>query len=80
MIAQIGIALLGVTAIWLSQSRQEHLRRYACLFGLAGQPFWFWAAFDAQQWGIFAICFLYTLSWARGFKQHWIDAARKEQA
>lgn len=76
MIAQIGIALFGVTAIWLSQSRHAHMRRYACIFGLAGQPFWFWSAFSAQQWGIFALCVLYTLSWARGFKLHWIDAAR----
>lgn len=72
MIAQIGIALFGVVAIWLSQSTHEHQRRYACLFGLASQPFWFWSAYTAQQWGIFALCALYAASWLRGFYQHWI--------
>ncbi|MFT0547445.1 hypothetical protein ACMHYO_14080 [Allopusillimonas ginsengisoli] len=77
MIGQIGIALFGVTAIWLSQSKQETHRKYACLFGLAGQPFWFWAAWSAEQWGIFALCILYTASWAKGLKSHWIDHARR---
>lgn len=77
MIGQIGIALFGVTAIWLSQSKEEGRRKYACLFGLAGQPFWFWAAWSAEQWGIFALCVLYTASWAKGFKLHWLDHARR---
>lgn len=72
MLAQIGIAIFGVAAIWLSQARSISQRRYACLFGLAGQPFWFWSAWSAEQWGIFLLCILYTLSWARGFRNHWI--------
>lgn len=36
MIDQIGITLTGVTAIFLTQSKHEWLRRYACLFGLDG--------------------------------------------
>lgn len=69
---QIAIAFTGVTAIFLSQSKSERLRKYACLFGLASQPFWFYATFTAQQWGIFALCFLYTFSWARGVWNFWI--------
>lgn len=76
MIAQIGIALFGVIAVWLSQSPDEGKRRYACIFGLAGQPFWFWAAFSTKQWGILALCFLYTVSWARGFKLSWIGRGK----
>jgi hypothetical protein len=26
----------------------------------------------AQQWGIFALCFLYTFSWVRGFRNNWM--------
>lgn len=73
MIAQIAIALLGVTAIWLSQSASARLRRYACLFGLTGQPFWFWSAISAEQWGIVILCCFYTVAWARGVWTHWIS-------
>lgn len=73
MIAQIGIALLGVTAIWLSQSKVSSTRRFACLFGLAGQPFWFWSAISAQQWGIVLLCCFYTVAWARGVRTNWFS-------
>lgn len=72
MIDQLGIALTGVTAIFLTQSKREWLRRYACLFGIAGQPFWFWSAITAKQWGITALCCLYTFAWAKGVWQHWL--------
>lgn len=75
MIAQLGIALLGVTAIWLSQSADQQRRKFACLFGLAGQPFWFWSAISAEQWGIFVLCCFYTVAWARGVKTNWLPAA-----
>lgn len=74
MIEQFAIALTGVTAIWLSQSRSVKARRFACLFGLAGQPFWFWAAISAQQWGIVVLCCFYTVAWARGVWTNWIAA------
>jgi len=74
MIDQIAIGLFSVTAVFLSQDRRAHVRRYACLFGLAAQPFWFYATYIAGQWGIFALSFLYTLSWLRGFRVHWGSA------
>lgn len=70
---QIGIALTGVIAIWLSQDKSHGLRRYACLFGLIGQPFWFYSSFVAEQWGIFVLCFFYTYAWWKGFKNHWLN-------
>lgn len=79
MTAQIFIALLGVTATMLSQSALADRRRWASVFGLLGQPFWFYAAWEAQQWGIFTLCFLYTISWCKGFHTNWI-AARKQGA
>lgn len=72
MIEQIGIALTGVTAIYLSQDKRENVRKWACIFGLGGQPFWFYSSWTAEQYGIFALCFLYTLAWARGFNAHWL--------
>lgn len=72
---QIAIALTGCLAIWLSQDKLESRRKYACILGLIGQPFWFYSAYSAEQWGIFALCFLYTYSWAKGFKNNWITEA-----
>lgn len=68
MIAQLGIAIFGVLAVWLSQDTRLQRRKWAPVFGLIGQPFWFYAAWTSQQWGIFALCFLYSASWARGLR------------
>ena len=70
---QIAIAFTGVIAIWLTQDKRPTFRKYACLFGLAGQPFWFYSALKAEQWGIFVVCCLYTLSWVKGVKTNWLD-------
>jgi len=72
VISQIAIAMTGVTAIWLTQQSREEWKKYACLFGMAGQPFWFYATYQAEQWGIFALCFCYAYAWFLGIKQHWI--------
>jgi hypothetical protein len=69
---QIGIALSGVIAVWLTQDKRDSWRRWACIFGILGQPFWFYAAWSAEQWGIFALCMLYTYAWARGLWTHWL--------
>lgn len=75
MIAQIAIAFTGVTAIWLTQSKSEKARRFACIFGLIGQPFWFYSAISAEQWGIVVLCCFYTVAWARGVRNNWLIQA-----
>lgn len=72
MIDQIAIAALGVTSIFLSQSLSPKLRRSACLFGLASQPFWMYSAITAGQWGIFVLTLFYTAAWARGVWNFWL--------
>ncbi|MBN3848169.1 hypothetical protein G3N58_15210 [Paraburkholderia sp. Ac-20342] len=72
MIEQIAIGLFGVAAVFLSQDARPRRRRFACLFGLASQPFWFYTTWKAGQYGIFALCFLYLFSWLRGFVVHWV--------
>ena len=69
---QFAIAVTGVAAIWLTQSKSEQARKRACLFGLAGQPFWFASAIAAEQWGIVVLCCFYTVAWARGVWTHWV--------
>lgn len=69
---QIGIAFTGCIAIWLTNDNKASKRKWASVFGLIGQPFWFYAAITAEQWGILALTFLYTASWAKGFYNNWI--------
>ena len=69
---QLAIAVTGCVAIWLANDQRETWRKWASVFGLAGQPFWFYSAFAAEQWGILALTFVYTASWARGFRNNWM--------
>lgn len=69
---QIGIAVFGVTAARLSQDHRPKWQRWACISGLLGQPFWFISSYSNEQWGIFALCFLYTWAWAKGVRTHWM--------
>ena len=75
-IDQIAIAVLGAAAAWLSQARSEAFRRWACIFGMLGQPFWFYASWKAEQWGIFAVSVLYALAWLKGLWVHWLQPGR----
>lgn len=72
---QIGIAIFGVLAIRLSQDHRRHVQRWACVAGLLAQPFWFYATYRAQQWGIFGLCFFYTWAWTRGVRTYWMRSA-----
>lgn len=72
MIGQIIIAITGVVAIFLTQSENKSTQRYACLFGLAGQPFWIMATWETQQWGMFILTLFYTLAWLKGLKMYWL--------
>jgi len=62
---QVGILILGPTAVFLSQSGAR-FRKWAPWVGLASQPFWFWSAISAHQWGVFCVSIIYTAAWARG--------------
>jgi len=71
---QLFIAITGVTAIFLTQSKDKQMRKYACLFGLMGQPFWFYSAYQAGQAGIGILCVFYTLAWFKGFNDYWLKS------
>lgn len=72
MIIQFCIAMTGVIAIWLTQQSNQKIKKFACLFGLLGQPFWFYSAYQAEQWGIFILCIFYAYSWSLGVYNNWI--------
>lgn len=77
MFEQIAIAVTGVIAIWLTQQSREEWKKYACLFGLCGQPFWFYSAYTAEQWGILLLSGFYTYSWLLGIKNNWLIDSEK---
>jgi len=74
---QIAIALLGSLAAWLSQARGKSWRKWAPVFGMLGQPFWFYASWQTEQWGIFAVSIIYAGAWARGLWVYWISPRRE---
>jgi hypothetical protein len=36
------------------------------VFGGLGQPFWFYASWQVEQWSIIAVLVIYAGAWARG--------------
>lgn len=75
-ITQTAIALLGASAVWLSQSRTNRFQKWACIVGLLQQPFWFWATWRSGQWGMFLVSIVCTLAWVKGLWIHWLTPNR----
>jgi hypothetical protein len=71
---QIVIVLCGVSSIWLSQSPDFESRKWAPIIGLAAQPFWMYASWIAEQYGIFALSLVYAAGWIRGIRTYWARA------
>jgi hypothetical protein len=72
-IEQAAIAVLGAAAAWLSQERRSSWRRWACIFGMLGQPFWLYATWKAGQLGMFVLSIVYAVAWMRGIWVNWIS-------
>lgn len=75
---QLAIAFTGVIAIYLTQQSNEKLKKFACIFGIAGQPFWFYSAYNNELWGMFLLCIFYTYSWIVGIKNNWIKPKKSK--
>ena len=72
MIEQVVIACTELTAMWLLQSKSVPKRKYSPIFGLLGQPFWFYSSYISHQWGTFLLCFLFTSIWFKIFYDYWL--------
>ena len=72
MIEQVFIAVTELIAICLLQDKRKEFRKWACIFGLLGQPFWFYASFMANQWGAFTLCFFFSAAWIKGIWDYWL--------
>jgi len=72
MIEQVFIATTELIAVGLLQAKTRQYRKWASIFGLLGQPFWFYTSFQSQQWGIFVVCFFFLGLWIKSFKDNWL--------
>ncbi|MES2971495.1 MAG: nicotinamide mononucleotide transporter [Patescibacteria group bacterium] len=61
-IAQVGIAVFGITAIILVAKKNK----WGFVFGLASQPFWLITSYVNKQWGVLFVSVIYTFTWAYG--------------
>lgn len=75
---QIAFSIPVAIAVWLSQSRSEALRRWACLFGLVGMPYWLYAGMLAGQWGMLGLASAFSLAWLRGLWVYWLGTRRRQ--
>ncbi|MBR9677282.1 nicotinamide mononucleotide transporter [Candidatus Woesearchaeota archaeon] len=73
LIAQIGIALFGVTALVLVARKNK----WGFVLGLISQPFFFITVIINKQWGIFTLAFIYTFTWAYGIYEWFYKDAKK---
>lgn len=72
MITQLGIAILGTLAMFLTQQSNVMLKKYACLFGLASQPFFLYSTFTSALWGLFFVSIVATGVWMLGLYNYWV--------
>lgn len=75
-IVQTAIIVCGVFSAWLSQDPEFEKRKWSSIAGLIAQPFWFYSTYINDQWGMFAVSFVFLAAYARGFWEHWIKKNR----
>ena len=68
---QLGIAVFGLTALWLAMGNNPTGRRWAPVVGLAGQVFWAWFALKTNAWGLGVLVIAYTVVYLRGAWLQW---------
>lgn len=71
MIEQAIIAICGALSIWCVSSPHARTRGWGAIIGLCAQPFWLYATWQSEQWGMFTLSLIYTAGWARGVHTYW---------
>lgn len=68
---QFLMALFGLTSIYCAMGNNARLRKWAPIIGLAGQPAWFWFAWQSQAWGLSLLVAAYSLVYVHGIRVQW---------
>ena len=72
-VSQIAIALFGLSSIFLIAKKNK----WGFVLALIAQPFWFITTYIHEQWGIFALSFVYGGTWLYGFYQWFFTDNKK---
>ncbi len=68
---QGALLTLSAAGAWFVTEPMMRQRRIGYLLGLLSQPFWLWATYTADQWGMFVLACWYTVVWSRGVYRGW---------
>ena len=71
IICQIGMLIFGGLAVFFISKKNKWMK-WGFIFGLMGQPAWFYVAITTKQWGMLALVVFYTFNWAKGIYNYWI--------
>lgn len=66
---QIPLTILSLLAVFFLTGKKN--QRWGNVFGLLSQPFWLYATYTAEQWGMFGLSVVYTFMWIRGIYNNW---------
>lgn len=69
--AQAMLVLLGAGAIYLLSEKRGRVRRWGYIVGAASEPFWLYAAWTTQQWGVLLLVFWWSWFYIRGAINNW---------
>lgn len=72
IISQAAIFVLGAGAIVLIGKKNK----WGFVLGLLSQPFWFITSYINEQWGVFMVSIIYTISWWLGIYE-WFYKEKK---
>ena len=71
-IVQFLLLVTSAVAVFLTQQQNENLKKFAPIVGLISQPFWIYATYNANQWGMFILSIFYILIWCIGIKNYYL--------
>ena len=68
LLVQVPIFLFGILTIAALIANRIFL---GCIFGVIAQPFWFFSAYQAEQWGVVVVLAAYFIIYALGIIVRW---------
>lgn len=63
LIAQAGVLVGGILALFLAGSTNPRRRMQAGMVGMASEPCWLYTTATNGQWMIFALALVYCVAW-----------------
>lgn len=76
-ISEAMIFVLGSGAVFLLNLNNKW-SKWGAIIGLLSEPFWFFSAWQSGSWGIFAVSFIYTISYINGVYNFWFRKTNKK--